>query len=158
MGTVRVVETAGRESRGTSVRAGGRRPNAPRGLPLIRRREGWARTLSCCWWLALVSGCGAEPEPCTMELRFPLTGDVYDRDGNGIVPDRVTVAYPESVVHECEIEPPSLAGSRFRCVEGNGTGVLTAYYGDQSVEKSFEVRQDEHGCHALEQEVDLKFE
>jgi hypothetical protein len=74
------------------------------------------------------------------------------------VPDRVTVSYSGSAAQECAIEPPQQGASRFRCVEGQGSGLLTAYYGHESVSKRFTVREDEDGCHALEQEVDLKFE
>jgi len=41
-------------------------------------------------------------------------------------------------------------------VEGNGTGLLEAYYGAEKTSKRFDVVED--GCHALEQEIDLKFE
>jgi len=129
-----------------------------RGRRLVRSRVGWARVLAFSCLLALVPGCWFEPVSCTDEQRFPLTGDVFDSDGSAIVPDRVTVSYSGNTARECDIEPPEQGASRFRCAEGQGTGLLTAYYGDERASKRFKVREDEDGCHALEQEVDLKFE
>jgi hypothetical protein len=104
----------------------------------------------------LAQACLVEPQQCTAEIRAPLAGDVFDKNGYGMVPDRVTVSYSGSSEHECSIEPPVHGASRFICVEGKGTGVLTAYYGAETTSKRFKVLGD--GCHAVGQEVDLKFE
>lgn len=122
------------------------------------RQAGRTRALGLTCLALLAQSCVAEPQACTAEVRYPLTGDVFDKDGNAIVPDRVTVSYPSSVVHECAIEAPVKGASRFRCVEGNGTGLLTAYHGAEKTSKRFDVREEAGGCHALEQEVDLQFE
>ena len=112
----------------------------------------------CCLVLpALLAACG-EPATCTSIELHPLTGDVFDKDGNAIVPDRVTVAYSGGTARECAIEPPVQGAARFRCPEGYDVGVLTAYYGSESTSRGFEVRMQDDGCHALEQEVDLAFE
>ena len=105
----------------------------------------------------LAQACTVEPQQCTPYIGYPLSGDVFDKDGNAIVPDRVTVSYSGSVVHECGIAAPVDGASRFSCVEGNGIGLLTAYYGTEKTSKLFQVREDD-GCHSLPQEVDLKFE
>ena len=120
------------------------------------RQAGRTRALGLTCLALLAQSCVAEPQACTAEIRYSLTGDVFDKDGNAIVPDRVTVSYSGSIVHECSIGAPVEGASRFTCVEGNGTGLLTAYYGAETTSKRFDV--DEDGCHALRQEVDLEFE
>ena len=113
--------------------------------------------MSCLVLPALLAACG-EPAICAAVELHPLTGDVFDKDGNAIVPDRVTVVYSGSTVRECAIEPPVQGAARFRCPEGYDVGLLTAYYGSESTSKRFKVRRQDDGCHALEQEVDLAFE
>lgn len=121
-------------------------------------RTGTTRALGLTSLALLAQACLVEPQRCAADSQShaPLTGDVFDKDGNGIVPDRVTVSYSGGSVHECTIEPPVHGASRFSCVEGNGTGLLTAYYGAETTSQRFKSLDD--GCHSLPQEVDLKFE